>query len=47
VTKSIHRERIAENALIFDFELGVAEVEALDALDRSDGTRAAQEQKWW
>jgi 2,5-diketo-D-gluconate reductase A len=47
VTKSTHRERIAENALIFDFELDVAEVEELDALDRSGGTRAAQERKWW
>jgi 2,5-diketo-D-gluconate reductase A len=33
--KSTHRERIEENAQIFDFTLGDQEMETLDALDRS------------
>src|SRR5690242_1978831 len=47
VTKSTHRERIAENAQIFDFELPDHDMESLDALDRTRGTRAALETKWW
>jgi diketogulonate reductase-like aldo/keto reductase len=47
VAKSTHRERIAENAEVFDFELRARDMEALDALDRSGGTRAALERKWW
>jgi 2,5-diketo-D-gluconate reductase A len=47
ITKSTHRERIAENAQIFDFELSDQDVQELDALDRSGGTRAALERKWW
>ena len=47
ITKSTHRERIAENALIFDFELSAHDMEQLDALDRSGGTRDARERKWW
>jgi diketogulonate reductase-like aldo/keto reductase len=47
ITKSTHRDRIAENAHIFDFELPVGDTEDLDALDRSGGTRAALERKWW
>jgi diketogulonate reductase-like aldo/keto reductase len=31
--RSVHQERIAENARIFDFELGPAHMGALDALD--------------
>jgi diketogulonate reductase-like aldo/keto reductase len=45
--KSSHRERIAENAEIFDFELTDDELAALDALDRTGGTDRAREQKWW
>jgi diketogulonate reductase-like aldo/keto reductase len=41
VTKSTHRDRIAENAQVFDFELTSDDMEGLDALDRSGGTRAA------
>ena len=42
-----HRDRIAENAQVFDFELSAANMEELDALDRSGGTQAALERKWW
>jgi diketogulonate reductase-like aldo/keto reductase len=47
VTKSVHRDRIAENAQIFDFELSAADMQALDALDQTGGTGAALERKWW
>ncbi|HTW09196.1 MAG TPA: aldo/keto reductase [Acidimicrobiales bacterium] len=45
--KSVHRERIAENAQIFDFSLPEDEMAELDALDRTRGTQAAREGKWW
>jgi 2,5-diketo-D-gluconate reductase A len=47
ITKSTHRDRIAKNAEVFDFELAAGDMEGLDALDRSGGTRAALERKWW
>jgi methylglyoxal/glyoxal reductase len=47
ITKSTHRDRIAENAQIFDFELATRDIEELDALDRSGRTGAASERKWW
>jgi diketogulonate reductase-like aldo/keto reductase len=47
ITKSTHRDRLAENARVFDFELAAPDMEELDALDRSGGTRAALERKWW
>jgi 2,5-diketo-D-gluconate reductase A len=47
ITKSTHRDRIAENAQVFDFELSAADMDDLDALDRSGGTLAALERKWW
>jgi diketogulonate reductase-like aldo/keto reductase len=47
ITKSTHRDRIAENAHIFDFELAIADMEELDALDRSGRTQEAIECKWW
>jgi diketogulonate reductase-like aldo/keto reductase len=47
ITKSTHRDRIADNAQIFDFELPAPDIEQLDALDRSGRTRAALERKWW
>jgi 2,5-diketo-D-gluconate reductase A len=47
ISKSVHRERIAENARIFDFTLSDDELRALDALDQTDGTDRAREQKWW
>ena len=45
--KSTHRERIEENAQVFDFALSDEDVSALDALDRTGGTNAARESKWW
>lgn len=45
--KSTHRERIAENAKIFDFSLSDADLAELDALDRTGGTDQAREDKWW
>ena len=47
VTKSTHRDRIAENAQIFDFELSARDMDELDTLDESGRTRAALERKWW
>jgi diketogulonate reductase-like aldo/keto reductase len=47
VAKSTHRDRIAENAQIFGFELSGGDMAELDALDRSGRTRAALERKWW
>jgi 2,5-diketo-D-gluconate reductase A len=47
IPKSTHRERIEENAQIFDFELSGEAMAALDALDRTGGTDRALEQKWW
>jgi diketogulonate reductase-like aldo/keto reductase len=45
--KSTRRERIEENAQIFDFTLSDADIAELDALDESGGTDRAREQKWW
>lgn len=45
--KSTHRERIAENGQIFDFELSGDEMAQLDALDRTGQTTHALERKWW
>jgi 2,5-diketo-D-gluconate reductase A len=47
IPKSTHRERIEENAQIFDFALTDEDMAALDALDRSRGTALARERKWW
>jgi diketogulonate reductase-like aldo/keto reductase len=47
VGKSTHRERIAENARIFDFELTPDDMARLDALDRTGRTDAALERRWW
>jgi diketogulonate reductase-like aldo/keto reductase len=45
--KSTHRERIDENAQVFDFTLSDEDVAALDGLDATGGTDAARERKWW
>jgi len=47
IPKSTHRERIEENAQLFDFVLSEADMAALDALDRTGGTDAAREGAWW
>jgi 2,5-diketo-D-gluconate reductase A len=47
IAKSTHRERIAENAQLFDFTLSDQEIADLDALDRTEGTARALERKWW
>ena len=47
IPKSTHRERIEENAQLFDFELSDADLSALDGLDHTGGTSEAREQKWW
>src|SRR5947209_578002 len=46
IPKSTHRERIEQNAQLFDFELSDEEMAALDALDRTGGTGVAQDNKW-
>jgi diketogulonate reductase-like aldo/keto reductase len=45
--KSTHRERLEENAGVFDFALSDADMAVLDGLDHTGGTDSAREQKWW
>ncbi|MEV4352308.1 aldo/keto reductase [Actinoplanes sp. NPDC049596] len=45
--KSTHRERIEQNARVFDFELTEGDVATLDGLDNTGGTDEAREQRWW
>jgi diketogulonate reductase-like aldo/keto reductase len=47
IGKSTHRERIEENAQIFDFALSQDDMAELDALDQTGGTDQAREGKWW
>ncbi|HKN99772.1 MAG TPA: aldo/keto reductase [Pseudonocardiaceae bacterium] len=47
IPKSTHRERIRENAEIFDFVLSAEDMAALDGLDETDGTGRALERPWW
>jgi 2,5-diketo-D-gluconate reductase A len=47
LSKSTHRDRIAENSRIFDFELTGEELAQLDALDRTGGTGNGLEDPWW
>ena len=45
--KSTHRERIEQNAQIFDFTLSDDDMATLDALDVTGGSDRARERKWW
>jgi diketogulonate reductase-like aldo/keto reductase len=45
--KSTHRERIRQNAQVFDFTLSADDMAALDALDTTSATDRARESKWW
>jgi diketogulonate reductase-like aldo/keto reductase len=45
--KSTHENRIRENAAVFDFALSDVDMALLDGLDRTGGTDAARERKWW
>ena len=47
ITKSTHRDRIEENAGVFDFTLSDAVMAELDALDETGGTDRALESNWW
>jgi diketogulonate reductase-like aldo/keto reductase len=47
IPKSVRRQRIVENAQVFDFTLGDDDLRALDALDRTGGTDRALERPWW
>ena len=47
IPKSTHRERIEENAQIFDFTLSGDDMAALDGLDQTHGTDRAVEHVWW
>jgi diketogulonate reductase-like aldo/keto reductase len=47
IPKSTHRERIEENAQLFDFDLSEEDMTQLDSLDRTKGTDEARERKWW
>jgi diketogulonate reductase-like aldo/keto reductase len=47
IPKSTRRERIEENARIFDLTLSDADMQALDALDETGETGRALERKWW
>jgi 2,5-diketo-D-gluconate reductase A len=47
IPKSTHRDRIRENAQIFDFTLTDQDMAALDALDQTNGTDRALERPWW
>jgi 2,5-diketo-D-gluconate reductase A len=47
IPKSTHRDRIEENAQIFDFTLSDEDMAVLDTLDATGGTERALERKWW
>src|SRR5689334_7476495 len=45
--KSTHRERIEQNAQVFDFTLTDDDMATLDALDTTGLTDRARESRWW
>jgi diketogulonate reductase-like aldo/keto reductase len=45
--KSTHRDRIEQNAAIFDFVLADSDMAELDGLDKTGGTDRALERPWW
>src|SRR3712207_2555284 len=47
LSKSTHRERIEQNAQVFDFALSDEDMAALDGLDHTGGTDRALERPWW
>jgi hypothetical protein len=47
ISKSVHRERLLENAQIFGFALSATDMAELDALDQTGGTDRALERTWW
>ncbi len=47
IAKSTHRERLAENAGVFDFTLSDQDMAELEGLDRTGGTDLALQNKWW
>jgi 2,5-diketo-D-gluconate reductase A len=47
IPKSTHRDRIEENAHVFDFTLSDGDMAALDDLDGTGGAAEARESKWW
>ena len=47
VCKSMHRDRIEDNARIFAFSLSADDMARLDGLDRTGRTAAALERTWW
>ena len=47
IPKTTHRDRLAENAAVFDFSLSDEDIAELDALDRTGRTDRARESTWW
>jgi len=47
IPKPTHRDRIEQNSRVFDFTLSDEDMAELDALDETEGTERALEEKWW